>query len=289
MIENSYAYYPGCSAKGTGVAYEESLLAVFKALDIKMQEIDDWNCCGATFYMSVDEMLSFALSSRNLALAEKLGGKMVIPCAACHLAVKKTKDYLSTYQDIRKKVDAALEEIGLKYAENVSIKHPLEILYEDYGLKELTSRVKKPLDKLRVVTYYGCQLVRPYSDIDNANNPVKMGNLMEALGAKIVDYPLQTRCCGGSLMGTIEDIALRLNYILLKEAVERGGNCIAVLCPLCQFNLDCYQEVINERYNSNFAVPVLFFTQLVGLALGLSKESLGLHRNLVSADSIMLK
>jgi heterodisulfide reductase subunit B len=287
MIENTYAYFPGCSAKGTGKSYEESMTAVFKALGINFKEIDDWNCCGATFYMSVDEMFSFALSSRNIALADKLGGKMVIPCAACYLAVKKTKDYVKNYENIRSKVDAALSEIGMNYPEDVSIKHPLEILYEDYGLKELASKVKKPLEHIRVVPYYGCQLVRPYTDVDNPYNPVKMGKLLEAVGAKVVDYPLQTRCCGGSLMGTIEDIALRLNYILLKEAVERGGNCIAVLCPLCQFNLDCYQDVINERYNSNFSIPVLFFTQLIGIALGLGKEELGLQRSLVSAESIL--
>ncbi len=286
MIENIYAYYPGCSVKGTARGYEESLLSVFKALEINLKEIEDWNCCGATFYMSVDEMFSFALSSRNIALADKLGGKMVIPCAACYLAVRKTKDYIKNYENIKEKVNIALEEIGLKYAENVAIKHPLEILYEDYGLKELSSKVKKPLEQLRVVPYYGCQLVRPYPEVDNANNPIKMSKLIEALGGNVVDYPLQTRCCGGSLMGTIEDIALRLNYVLIKEAVERGGNCIAVLCPLCQFNLDCYQDLINSKYNSNFSIPILFFTQLVGMALGLDKESLGLQRNIVSVDSI---
>ncbi|OGF65191.1 MAG: disulfide reductase [Candidatus Fischerbacteria bacterium RBG_13_37_8] len=287
MIEKEYAYFPGCSLKGTARGYEESLLQVFSTLGIKMKEIDDWNCCGATFYMSVDEMLSFTLSCRNMALADKMGGKMVIPCAACYLATKKTKDYVQKYDTIGGKIRGALNEVGLKYSDKVQLKHPVEILHDDYGLKELSSKVKKSIEHLKVVPYYGCQLVRPYTDVDDPMHPSIMDKVLSALGAKVVNYPLKTRCCGGSLMGTIEDIALRLNYILLKEAVERGGNCIAVLCPLCQFNLDCYQDEINARYNANFSIPVMYFTQVIGMALGLDKEKIGLQRSLVPADSLL--
>jgi heterodisulfide reductase subunit B2 len=281
MNNKEYVYFPGCSAKGTGKAYEESLLSVFKALGLAMKELDDWSCCGATLYMSVDEKISFALSCRNMALASKVGSKMVVPCSACYLVFKKTMDYVEKYGAIKTKIQGALHEVGLTYEGGVELKHPLEIILDEYGVKKLGSVVKNPLKNLRIAPYYGCQIVRPYTDFDDPVYPTKMDNVLEALGASVIDYPLKTRCCGGSLMGTIEEIGLRLNYILLKEAVDRGANCIAVLCPLCQFNLECYQEEINNRYHTNFSIPILYFTQVMGMAMGLGKEKLGLQRAMV--------
>ena len=286
MNGKEYVYFPGCSAKGTGKAYEESLLSVFNTLGIKMKEQEDWSCCGATLYMSVDEQISFALSCRNMAIAKKSASKMIIPCSACYLVFKKTQDYVEKYAGIKSKIQGALNEVGLTYNGGIELKHPLEIILDEYGLKELSSKVKKPLEKFKIVPYYGCQIVRPYTDFDDPMYPTKMDTLLKALGAQVVDYPLKTRCCGGSLMGTIEEIGLRLNYILLKEAVERGANCIAVLCPLCQFNLECYQEEINNRYNTKFSIPIVYFTQAMGMALGLSKENLGLQRAIVPIGSL---
>jgi len=284
MIEREYTYFPGCSAKGTGRAYEESLLSVFNILGSNLKELDDWSCCGATLYMSVDEMISFALTCRNLALAKAASQKLIIPCSACYLVFKKTKDYVEKYGNIKKKIKSSLESIGLQYDGEVQIKHPLEIILDDLGLEQLKKMVRRVLSEYRIAPYYGCQIVRPYSDFDDPMYPTKMDKVLEVLGAEIIDFPLKTRCCGGSLMGTIEDIGLRLNYIILEEAVKRGANCISVLCPLCQFNLECYQQEINKRYNAKFSIPILYFTQLIGLALGIEKEKLGLQRSFIPVE-----
>jgi heterodisulfide reductase subunit B len=279
----AYTYYPGCSVKGTAKQYEESLLAVFEALDLRLEELPDWNCCGATFYMSVDEVMSFSLSARNLALAEPYKRDVVAPCSACYLVLLKTQDYIKRYPDIRKKVSDALDAANLTYHVGaVRVRHPLEILINDVGLENIRNRVKSPLRSFKIAPYYGCQIVRPYQEFDHQRYPETMDHLFEALGATVVDYPLKTSCCGGSLMGTIENVGLRLNYILLKEAHKRGANCIATVCPLCQFNLEAYQRKILEKENGLTETPVLYFTQLVGLALGVPAQKLGLQRAMVT-------
>lgn len=277
-----YIYYPGCALKGTGRAYEESVLAIFKALDIGLEELLDWNCCGATAYMSIDEMKSFALAARNLALAEQQGDSveatLVAPCSGCYLVLTKAHHYLQEYSEVGRTIDAALREARLNYSRRVKIRHPLDILVHDIGIPAITSKVKRPLAGLKVACYYGCQIVRPYAAFDDQVNPLTMDHLMRALGAETVDWPLKTRCCGGSLIGTVPEVGLPLSYILLKEAQKRGADVVATACPLCQFNLECYQDNMSRQYKERLEFPVAYFTQLVGLALGIPERKLGLQR-----------
>lgn len=279
-----YTYYPGCSVKGTARPYESSLLAVFKTLDMKLNELKDWSCCGATMYMSVNETMAFTLASRNMVLAKKEGKEIVLPCSACYLAFRKAKDYIEKYPNVKKKVGKALSSIGMDVAdvEGVTIRHPLDIIYTDLGLENLQKLIKRPLRKLKIAPYYGCQTIRPYADFDDPNDPVMMDKLFEGLGAVIVDYPFKIRCCGGSLTGTIESVGLRLNYILLNEAKKRGANCMVVICPLCQFNLEAYQGKINDMNKSNLSIPVLYFTQVLGYALGIDEKELGFNQMIVN-------
>lgn len=279
----SYLYYPGCSAKSTGKPYEESMLAVFKALEIPIEELEDWNCCGATTYMAINEMKAFALCARNFALAEdQAEGESVIdivaPCAACYLGLNKAQHYLKEYPEICAKICEGLKAAGLDYAGRVRVRHPLDVLVNDFGLEKVASQVKKPLEGFRVACYYGCQLLRPYAEFDDQHKPSTMDELMKSLGAEVVDWPLKARCCGGSLSGTIQQCGLRLVAMLLNEAVKRGCNVIATACPLCQFNLECYQKTMNRKFGYWFKVPVVFFTQLVGVALGIPERKLGLQR-----------
>jgi heterodisulfide reductase subunit B len=279
----SYAYFPGCSLKGMGKAYEESLLSVFDKLSIKMTEIDDWNCCGATSYNSMDEMKAFGLSARNLALAEKQlnGGEsldIVAPCAACYLVLNKTQHYLKEYPEIGQKVHGALGAAGLSYAGLVNVRHPLDLLVNDIGLDKVKAQVKQPLKGMKVACYYGCQIVRPYSTFDNQSDPQAMDQLMKAMGAEVIDWPLKTRCCGGSLTGTVQEVGVRLSYILVKEAQKRGADVIATACPLCQLNLECYQDKMRSWYNDSIKFPVAYFTQLMGLAYGIEGKKLGMQR-----------
>jgi len=277
-----YLYYPGCSLKSTGKAYEESLLAVTGALGITLDELEDWNCCGATSYMSIDEKKAFALAARNLALAEetaKVGDvQLLAPCAACYLVLNKTQHILDERPALKQQILGALHEVELEYTGRVQVRHPLDVFVNDYGLDAIKAAVKKPLAGMKVACYYGCQIVRPYSTFDDQYNPMTMDNILQAMGAEVIDWPLKTRCCGGSLTGTIDEVGLRLNYILLHEAERRGANVIATACPLCQFNLECYQDKIGKQRHERIELPAAYFTQLMGLALGLSEKHLGLQR-----------
>ena len=276
-----YLYYPGCSLKSTGKPYEESLLAVMQALGVPVTELDDWNCCGATSYMAIDEEKAFALAARNLALAEEQGhgaSQVLAPCAACYLVLNKAQHYLEEKPELGRKITNALKAAQLTYTGNVQIRHPLDVLVNDIGLDAIKAKAKKPLKGMKVACYYGCQIVRPYATFDDQHNPTSMDRILQALGAETIDWPLKMRCCGGSLTGTIEPVGLRLNYILLREAKLRGADVVATACPLCQFNLECYQEKIVAQNHDNVAMPAAYFTQLMGVALGLSETSLGLQR-----------
>jgi heterodisulfide reductase subunit B len=273
-----YSYFPGCSLKGLGRAYEKSLLPVMKHLGVELQELDDWNCCGATAYMAVDEAKACVLAARNLALAEKQGDRPIMaPCAACYLVLNKTKHYFHDYPAMKETIDNALGAVGLRYSGNTPVRHPLDVLINDVGLEAIKQKVRKPLKGLKVATYYGCQLVRPYATFDDQYNPTTMDRLVEALGATVVRYPLKTKCCGGSLTGTVPEAGIRMVYILLNEAKKRGADCLATVCPLCQFNLDAYHALVKAEYGPVLA-PTVYFTQLMGLAFGLPERELGLNR-----------
>lgn len=283
-----YLYYPGCSLKGTGRAYEESALATFEILGIDVEELHDWNCCGATAYMSVDETNAFALAARNLALAEAQANTdsseiihLIAPCSACYLVLAKAQRYMQEYPDLGSKIEGGLSEIGLTYSERVRLRHPLDIFVNDIGLEGVSNRLKNPLNGLKVACYYGCQIVRPFAEFDDQANPTSMDDLITAIGGEPVDWPLKTRCCGGSMTGTIPKAGLKLSYILLQEAKKRGADVIATACPLCQFNLECYQGEMARRFGKSISLPVAYFTQLMGLAMGLSKRTLGIHRSFV--------
>lgn len=279
----SYIYYPGCSLQSTGRPYDESMRAVFACLDVDLPELGDWNCCGATAYMSISELKAFALSARNLALAVKQGGEgesvdIVVPCAACYLGLNKANHYLDDNPDLRAKINAALDAAGLAYSGGARVRHPLDILVHDIGPDVINERVVRPMEGMKVACYYGCQLVRPFSDFDDQHYPTAMDTLMKAIGADVIDWPLKTRCCGGSLTGTVPEVGQRLSYILLREARRRGCDVIATACPLCQFNLECYQSQMSRHFGQDFDVPVAYFTQLMGLAFGLKPKELGLQR-----------
>ncbi|HPR62852.1 MAG TPA: CoB--CoM heterodisulfide reductase iron-sulfur subunit B family protein [Thermoanaerobaculia bacterium] len=282
-----YLVYPGCccTQKTTSKAYRESLLAVWRHLNIEIEELEDWNCCGATAYMAIDEYKAFGLAARNLAIAESqlaVGDKdvnaLITPCSACYMVLNKTQHYINEYPEVHTTVMGALDEAGLSYTGSTGVRHPLDVFLNEYDLGRLKSQTRRSLAPLKVASYYGCLLVRPYATFDDPVNPTSMDRLFSALGAETIDWPLKTRCCGGSLMGTLDEVGMRLNYILLKEAKERGADVIATACPFCQFNLECFQKKINKAYGEDITIPVVFFSQLIGLALGIPESKLGFKR-----------
>jgi heterodisulfide reductase subunit B len=284
-----YAYYPGCSLEATGKPYEDSVSAVAKTLDIELVELEDWNCCGATAYMSINEVLGFSLSARNLCQAKKISDTLVTACSACYTNLRKTEAYLADFPEIKSKVDTSLAEAGLRYEGGIATKHFLQTIVEDVGLEKIKSRVKKPLTGLLVAPYYGCQIARPYGIEDDADNPTMMDKLLTTLGATPTYYPMKTVCCGGSLMGIQKDVALRLCRNILLCAQQYGAQCVAVTCPLCQMNLDAFQTSINKKYGTTFNLPIVYFTQLMGMAFGLDSKSLGLNQCIVPAAKVTAK
>ena len=271
-MSGTLGYFPGCSLKGTGIAYEESLLTLFRLLDLPLAELDDWNCCGATSYMSIDERSAFLLAARNLKLAhDEQRSELLAPCSACYLVLRKAQDYLQRYPRIAPESD-------LRVLNSVRVRHPLEVLYTDVGCDAIRKKVVRPWHGGPVACYYGCQIVRPYGEVDRDYNPMRMDELLAAVGVPTVDFPLKTKCCGGSLTGTTHDVGVRLNYILLKEAARRGAQAIATVCPLCQYNLDAYQREIRHSSGEPLDMPVLYFTQILGWALGGDAAELGLAR-----------
>jgi heterodisulfide reductase subunit B len=276
-----YAYYPGCSLEKTQRGYDASVREVFAALGQELIEIDDWNCCGATVYMSVKETVSVAVSARNLALAERMGLDVVAPCSSCFTVLAKTNRILKAIPEIHRDVNQALGEGGLSYSGGTAVRHPLDILMNDVGLDAILRKQRRTLEGLKVAPYYGCQIVRPDKSFDDHENPILMDTLFKKCGAEVVSYPLKVRCCGGMLMTTFEDTALKLNMELLECARKNGAEVIVTTCPLCHFNLEAYQEKINARYGTKFSLPILYFTQLLGVVLGLEPARLGLDSSFI--------
>jgi len=285
-----YLYYPGCSPKTSNKAYDLSARAVGRALGCELIELEDWNCCGATAYMSVQELSAFVIASRNLALAEQQGGgDLATVCSACLTVLNKANRYMAENPDLRKTIGEALAVVGMEYHNGVWARHFLDILVNDVGLETIADRAVNPLQGLRVAPYYGCQMSRPYSTFDDPEFPMTMDHLFARLGAEVVPFPLKARCCGGMLMSTNEEIALRLVRELLACAVEHGAQVIATACPLCHINLEAYQGQVNARFGDHYALPIVYFTQLVGVALGLSKKDLGIGMELVPTEKVFAR
>ena len=283
-----YTYFPGCSASHGGAkAYDWSAQAVAKALDVELIELDDWNCCGSTPYTSVDELASYCVSARNLALAEKRGLDLVTPCSACYVILNRTNSAFREYPALRAKVNEALAAGDLEYHGTVNVRHLLDVFANDIGCDEIASRVKGDLGGLKVAPYYGCQVVRPSPGFDHPESPESLDRLIKSLGAEATPFPLKTRCCGGSLVISEENVALELAHKLLDSASSNGAECIATVCPLCQTNLDVYQSRINKKFKTSFNLPVLFFTQLMGIAFGIDRRSLGFEKCIVSPKEVL--
>jgi len=285
-----YTYFPGCSsAEGGTRAYGRSGQAVCKVLDTELIELDDWNCCGSTPSSSVDELGAFCMAARDLALAEKRGFDLVTPCSACYVIFKRTNSYLKQYPRLKAKVDAALAAGGLEYRGTLGVRHLLDVCVNDIGDAAIGAKVRKDLGGLRIAPYYGCQVVRPMPSFDHPESPQSLERLITSLGAEPVPFPLKTRCCGGSLIISEEAVALDLMHKLLDCAASSGADCLITVCPLCQTNLDAYQSRVNKRFRTDFHLPILFFTQLMGIAFGLGEPDLGLKAGIVPADRVLAK
>ncbi|RJP55977.1 MAG: disulfide reductase [Anaerolineaceae bacterium] len=277
-----YAYYPGCSLESLAKPYQLSAKEVSLALGLDLKEIEDWNCCGATAYFPVDELLAYTLVARNLAIAEKTGlTEFVAPCSACFKNAYYTNNYLKKDPDLADHINFALEEDDLHVEGTLKVRHLIEVMLEDVGLEAIKNQVTHPLAGLKIAPYYGCQLLRPRKDHEDVENPQFFEELLSAIGAEPLKYETKTRCCGASLIITNRKAALEMVRLLLKEAIDRGADVIATTCPMCNVNLEVYQSQVNREFGTDYSIPVMYFTQLMGMALGIAPRRLGIAKESV--------
>ncbi len=285
-----YAFYPGCAVHSSSKEYSDSCKTISKTLDIELIEITDWNCCGAIDAVySYNPQFSIALAARNLALSEKTEMDVVTLCSACYYTLSHTNKILYEDAETKQQVGEALSSVGLNYHGSVKIRHFLEALLSDIGLEKIKEQVQTQLNSLNVASYYGCLLVRPLdiTSFDDPEHPTRMDELAETLGASKVEYYSKTKCCGASLGMTDETVMLELSKRILLDAKNAGANCMITACPLCHFNLDAKQKDIESKFDVEIDLPILHFTQIIGLAFGLDPKKLGLHKNLVSPKKIL--
>jgi len=290
---SDYILYPGCSMETGARAYYDSLMAISKPIGLQLKEIDDWNCCGATEYFGISRTPAYALIARNLALAsEQFNGtrNLVAPCSACYLNLAKTDYYMREQPMFGHTVNEALAAGKLSYVPgSLDIHHLLDVIVYDIGLDVIEKNVVRPLTGLRLVPYLGCMVPRPdydhrWSDHDY---PVELDLLLKALGAEVVDYPLKTECCGGHLPQISPATAFEMIRRLIATADEREADVMVTVCPMCQLNIDGYQGEMNRFFGTNYHMPILFFTQLMGLAFGIEPKELGFGLELVSARNVL--
>jgi len=275
----TYGFYPGCSYK-TEAVFRESVEAVNRAIGLELVTIEDWNCCGATSIFSMDQTEALLLTGRIFALANRQNlDNIVTTCNACYTSLKKCYKTLKSDRDLISKINDRLAAENLKITNLLPVRHLLDVLYYDIDAAVWNRNRPKNLNKLKVAAYYGCQLTRPWADIDDPEQPVIMERFLERLGYETVDHSAKTLCCGASHFIIYEEDCLKLTERIINEMKRKGARLASTICPLCQINLDAAQK--NFR---GMPIPVPYFTQLAGLALGIDPNELGIKKLLVSMD-----
>lgn len=282
-----YAYYPGCSLHSSGIEFAESLKAVSPKLGVELEEVRGWVCCGSTPAHSVSELLSLALPVANLCLVEDMSmSEVLVPCASCFRRLKSGHIETTTNPELKKTIDRVVDK---PYKGTVAVRHPLEIFSGEEMLAEISRLATEDLSQLRVACYYGCLLTRPpeVMQFDQYEYPVSMDVVLRAAGMTTLDWDFKTMCCGAAFSLTEEEIVYKLTADILEEAQKVGANAIAVACPMCHSNLDMRQPEIEAKLGRKFGIPVFYFTQLMGLAMGISGEDLGIAKHFVDAQSVI--
>jgi len=281
-----YAYYPGCSLESTGMEYNLSAKAVAKHFGVQLEEIDDWNCCGASAAHSTSHLLSIALPARTLALAERQGLDVAVPCAACFNRMKGAQIEVRESPKMR---DTIQEVIDMEYTAQYEVKALLDVLVNELGIGRIKEAVTRPISGLKVAAYYGCLLVRPPKTMcfDDPEDPQTMDKLVEALGGEAVNWSYKVECCGAGHSTMKPSVGIPMIKDIIKNAKLNGANCFVTACPLCFLNLDMRQAAAGELAKDSFQMPVFYFTQLMGMAIGYSPKELGLNKHFVDPMKLL--
>jgi len=275
-----FSYYPGCTLHSTGKEYGKSTEAVCQLLDIELVEIQDWNCCGASAAHSLNHDMGVQLSGRNILLAQRLKVDIVVPCSACYHNLKQANEELKA--DVYKQKE--LERIvGIQWTSNIQIRHLLDVIYHDVGVENINKMVKKPLHGLKVVPYYGCLITRPPypNNFDSVEQPQSMDRILDACGCEVMKWSYKTDCCGAGLSLPHTDVVVNLVAKLVNQAQYAGAKCIVTACPMCQANLEMRQN--------GTKMPVLYFTEVLGMAFGIKDVGMWLKKHLLNPVEIVEK
>lgn len=272
-------------------AYEMSLREVMPRLGVELVEIENVSCCG-TPVQSVNMPAALYLAARNLAIAEKSGlNNLLLPCNGCHLSLSEAIHFLNIHEDLLARTSKLLKEEDLQYTGSVKIWHTIDFLHDMVGEEAIRKSVRKPLEGLRLGAHYGCHILRPSSvgTVDDPENPRKLNELIMWLGAESVPYPEKLDCCGAMLMLSHPDAAFTFSGLKLKAAQEWGVDGLIVSCPSCENMFDMRQKSAAATIGAKLSLPVLYYTQLLGLAAGIQQERLGLNLNRSPVDRLLRK
>jgi len=286
-----YALFLGCTIPVRGQNYEMSAREVAKELGIEFVDLADFSCCGFPV-KSTNAETSLIIAARNIAIAAKKGEKICTLCNACTSVLTEANKELSEKKELREKVNKELEKIGLEFKPGVEIKHFSRILYEDIGIDKISKKIEKDLGKLSMSIHYGCHYLRPselYDCFDDAENPSTVENLVAVTGAAVVDYKNKLECCGGAILGVEEDIALSMAKHKLDNVTANKVDALVTICPFCSIMYEDNQRKIESKFNSDYNLPVLYYPQVLGLALGIDQKKLGFRLNKIKANALLEK
>ena len=271
------AYFPGCTLSTKAVGYDLSGRAVAQALGMAFEELPEWQCCGATFPLATDNTMSLVAPSRLLVQAQKAGGHVTTLCAICFHVLRRTQNFLASQPESLERINWFIEE---PYQGATRVSHFLELLRDDLTWEGLAGRVTQPLKGLKIAPYYGCLLLRPASEIglDDPEQPTILHDCLASLGCEVVDFPYKVECCGSYLAVGKPELPEKLAREILASACRHGAQVIATACPLCQFNLDYPQRAAEK---TSFEIPILYFTQLMAIAMGLDPDCWGMQGHYV--------
>ena len=290
-----FTYYPGCSSEGSAAHLDTSVRAIAPKLGIELEDLEDWNCCGASVgHIEGGALPNAALTGRNLANAEKQGAQDVMtPCAACYLNTHGVNEKIKEDVNMRRKVNDALSAADMSYDADLQVRHACEVLVNEVGIDGIKEQVTNPLEGLKVAGYVGCQTVRPFANTDSGgkydtyDDPEFLDNFVEACGAEAVDYDVKTSCCGGSVSVMSPDKTMHLIKKIVQAAVDAEADVIATPCPLCQTNVEMYQDEINKQFGTDFKIPVVFYSQLMAVAFGMDgKADAALDQNIIRSEKL---
>ncbi|MEC4889317.1 MAG: CoB--CoM heterodisulfide reductase iron-sulfur subunit B family protein [Nitrospira sp.] len=284
-----FALYPGCAAKGATPELYQSTMAIVGRLGLEVVELAAASCCGAGVVTEAEPDVALALNARTFAQAEGLGLDIMTICGTCQGVMGAANRRLKTEPGLLERINRLLEPEGITYRGTVQVKHLLWIVVREIGVRRLSELVKAPLRELRIAPFYGCYMLRPSWDLgfDDPENPTSLEQVIRALGGESVVYTGRTKCCGFPVMLEKEAIAVAMAGANMKEAKDKGAECMVTPCPLCHMSLDIYQERAGQAVKTSLDLPILHLPQLLGLAMGIASQDLGLSRHLVPVDSIV--